>query len=359
MENAVRRIQAVQHAFAPENTSDTWKRVLVLPDDTKVDVLTPSSPDAAIPSSNEHKADLPSSPLIKIALNGIVVCQYRILPRSLALVVSAIGTPYENKAEHVPKFPLLELLPSDSGTNEISIPDLWAIVYTLHTLYHIQETIPIVLSPAILNIVLCNTYLLHSGLARKRHSLSISTVASEPELFLLRATFWQGAGILGYHGRGWLRGESATHGHFPYVQSFTRSSLVITSHPHRPPKPHQGECVYKKYWPSMGKSLEFTYFDLEEGGDNGKVGRHLEAFHRWQNDPRVHKGWGEQGTIEYHREYVKRAMDDPSILPLIMSWDGDLMGYCEIVWLKVSSSHSGYDPTTNCENNDSMQNINK
>ena len=73
----------------------SYKPVLVLPDDAPVDIQ--AGQDASQPT--------------KVAIGGTVVCAYRTLPRSLALVVSAIGTPFEHAADHIPKFPLLEILP--------------------------------------------------------------------------------------------------------------------------------------------------------------------------------------------------------------------------------------------------------
>jgi len=48
----------------------------------------------------------------------------------------------------------------------------------------------------------------------------------------------------------------------------------------------------------------------------------------------VNKGWGEQGDVEAHRRYVQRAGADAHVLPLMMSWDGELMGYLELTWIR-------------------------
>ena len=61
----------------------------------------------------------------------------------------------------------------------------------------------------------------------------------------------------------------------------------------------------------------------------------MDAFHRWMNDPRVHAGWGEAGTEEKHKTYVRNMWKEPSVFPLIMNWDGERMGYAELVWIKV------------------------
>lgn len=309
-------------------TPGQWRRVLVLPDDARVDIAEAASP---------------SEPT-KVAIDGTVVCAYRTLPRSLALVISAVGTPYENSADHIPRFPLLELLPpaavQPGAPTSVTVADLWGTLNVLHTLFHAQENIPIVLTPTITNAVELTSYLLNSGLARKRHTLVGDTSsAREPELFLLRATFWQGAGTTPHHTRGWLRGHSSllAAAPFPDVQSFTRTPLVITAHPLRPPKPRPGEVVYRKYFPSMGQMLEFTYFDFDADAGEQVVSHHLATFHRWHNSDHVNRGWGERGPLEKHRDYIRNLMADPGVLPLMMSWAGELMGYAELVYVKVGA----------------------
>ena len=324
MTAANRRLHAVEAALAPHHS---WRRVTVLPDAAKLDVAQPA--DAALPAP--------------IAIDGAVVCAYRVLPRSLQLAVSALGTPHENETHHIPKYPVLELIApaavQQGAPAVIAVPDLWAAIYALQTLFCKQENIPVVLAPSIENAQELSTYLINSGLARKRHTHPTdSSSAQEPEHFLLRETFWQGAGTIGFHTRGWLRGTAAAQAAspFPYVQSFTRTPLVIAAHPLRPPKPVQGEVVYRKYYPSLGQMLEFTYFDLDGSGDEPDgVSTHLATFHRWHNSDHVNRGWGERGPLEKHREYVRALMADPGVLPLMMSWDGELMGYCELVYIKV------------------------
>ncbi|OBZ77601.1 putative lysine N-acyltransferase C17G9.06c [Grifola frondosa] len=279
MDNANRRLQAIQRSLAP---GSEWRRVLVLPDNLGVDVTVPKDAQEAT----------------QVAIDNKVVGLYRTLPRSVALVISALGTPHENTADHVPKFPVLE----------ISSP---SVIYALHTVYHVQETIPIILSPSIQNGSELTEYLITLAWPADNNPSNVRAKVTQKELFLMRETFWQGAGTSGYHTRGWLRVSTALKGRapFPYVQSFTRTDLVIASHPLRPPKP-------------PGR------------GDDETVGRHLAAFHKWHNSDHVNRGWGERGPIEKHREYIKNAMADPAVQPLMMSWDGELMGYCEIVWIK-------------------------
>jgi len=269
-----------------------------------------------------------------VHIDGWVACEYRVLDRTAQLIISSVGTQFEHSASHVPGFPVIEiLLPSSSLSQtpgcDISLKDMWAIVYALFTLYHVQETIPVLLSQQINNSDELRSYLLQSGLGRTAHAPTTSE-----EIYLHRATFWQGAGAHGYHTCGWLPPSSIstfTVAPFPSVQSFTRTPTVIAAHPLRPPKPNPGEVLFRRYCPSIGETLEFTYFDP---GSESNTSDHLAAFHRWHNSERVNAGWGERGSLENHRAYVKDVINDPAVLPVIMSWNGEYMGYAEITYLK-------------------------
>lgn len=294
-------------------------------DDQKVDEFI--LPDGAVIIA---KADS-VSPTNFINIDGLVVCEYHLLDQTAQLVLSAVGTQFENTASHVPSFQVIEILPSSTSPqpsrNDISVKDMWATVYALFTLYHNQETIPVVLSQAINNSEELRSYLLRSGLGRTAHA----PTAPKEEIYLHRATFWQGAGTQGYHTRGWLPPSSLPAAPFASIQSFTRTPTVIAAHPLRPPKPKPRETLFRRFCPSIGETLEFTYFDVGSGSDTSE---HLDFFHRWHNSERVNKGWGERGSLEKHRAYVTEVANDPGVLPIIMSWNGEPMGYAEVTYLK-------------------------
>ncbi|KAG1835836.1 acyl-CoA N-acyltransferase [Suillus subalutaceus] len=293
MARAVQRLLAIQNALTDNPVSD----------DQNVDEFI--LPDGAVMTA---KADS-VSPTNFVRIDGLVVCEYHLLDQTAQLVLSAVGTQFENTASHVPNFQVIEILPSprlpQASRNDISVKDMWATVYALFTLYHNQETIPVVLSQTINNNEELRSYLLRSGLGRTAHA----PTAPKKEIYLHRATFWQGAGTQGYHTRGWLPPSSFSIAPFPYIQSFTRTPTVISVHPLRPPKPKPGE-----------NTLEFTYFDLGSGSDTSA---HLDSFHRWHNQERVNKAWGERGSLEKHRAYITEVTNDPAP-----------MGYAEITYLK-------------------------
>ncbi|KAH7910148.1 acyl-CoA N-acyltransferase [Hygrophoropsis aurantiaca] len=314
---------------------------LVLPDGTRVTTNTPLMPMDDDSEDADDVNDMADTEPITVTLNELPVCTYRTLQHKVSLVISAVGTSYEHSAAHVPAYPVLEIVPPISiashsrsrtyASSYIAIADFWGVVYALFTAYHTQENIPILLSSSIENHAQLRGYVLRSGLGR----IAPSADASKEELFLSRAAFWQGAGTHGFHSRGWLPPDTEStinaYAPFPSVQSFTRTPLVIASHPLRPPKPKQGDVVYRRYCPTVKQTLELTYFDL---GEEGSVSKHLQAFHDWHNSDRVNQWWSEAGPMEKHREYVQGLLEDPAVMPLIMSWDGELMGYTEIVWVK-------------------------
>ncbi|KAG1805508.1 hypothetical protein EV424DRAFT_1430508 [Suillus variegatus] len=311
MTRAAQRLLAIQNALTDISVSD----------DQKVDNFI--LPDGAVMTA---KADS-VSPTNFIHIDGLIVCEYHLLNRTAQLVISAVSTQFETTASHLPSFQVIEILsssqvssPQTSG-NDITVKDMWATVYALFTLYHNQETIPVILEEL-------RSYLLLSGLGRTAHA----PTASKEEIYLYRATFWQGAGTQGYHNRGWLPPSSFSVVHFSFIPSFTRTPTVISGHPLRPPKPEPGETLFRRFCPSIGETLEFTYFDLRSGSNTSE---HLDFFHRWHNSERVNKGWGERGSLEKHRAYITEIMNDPGVLPVIMSWNGNPMGYAEITYLKV------------------------
>lgn len=346
MEAANRRLQAIQRTLSPA-TPEHWKRVLVLPDGASVKISVPSPSTTRASSQRDAKPDIPGQ-WRKIAIAGEVVCAYRALPRMRSLVISAVGTPFEDSADHVPKYPLIELAAGEPGAS-ISVADAWGVMNVFHTIYHTQENVPIVLSasPAFANSDELTRYLIHSGLARRRHVLPGMPQpgergdTEEDVLFLLRQAFWQGAGMAGFHARGWLRASvDQLPGSFPYSLSITRTPLVIAGHPLRPPKPAQGEMVYKRWIPSIGEMFEIVAFDLGADRDvvegrEHEASEHLQLLHKWHNTDRVNRAWGDRGPIEKHRDYVRKLWRDPAAYPVILLWDGKPFGYAEFAWFKV------------------------
>ena len=305
---AARRLQQVQRMLGGDDQGSSppsRNRVVILPDGTDVYV-------------SETKGER------SISVGTQSVLAYRVLDRRAALVISALGTEFE-KNNPVPRYNVLEFhgIMQGQRLSEVSVPDLWACLYALWTIYHVQENIPILLASSLPGVEVLTSFLLQSGLARR------ALEPAENALFLLRATFWQGAGtgLVWGNMRSWLR-YPPDYSIFPHVQSFTRTPSVIAQHPLRPPKPPKGKVVYKRYCSEVARTFSFRVVDPDDPAD-------VEAFHYWMNDERVNEWWNERGDLAKHRAYIRQALDDPSTLPLIMSWDGERMGYCEMFWVKV------------------------
>ncbi|KAG6914718.1 hypothetical protein DXG01_015748, partial [Tephrocybe rancida] len=272
--------------------------------------------------------------LTQLRFNKTPIVDYHIHENvSFALELSAIGTRYEGATKHIPKSNLFELSSPDEPTGiprDVAIAKLWAAIYALFTLYRTQEHI-LIRFASVPNAEELMRYLSISGLGRlAQGSKRVEGIANS--IFLSRAAFWQGAGTTGYHGHGWLLTPAPV---FPNTPSFTRSDMVIAAHPLRPPKPRAGEVLYRRYCSAVGKSLEFIAFDVNGNSErDGGLSQHMAAFHKWHNDERVNSAWGERGSLETHRDYVEGLLADPGVVPIMMSWDGELMGYVEIVWAK-------------------------
>ncbi|MDH7788652.1 acetyl CoA:N6-hydroxylysine acetyl transferase [Ochrobactrum sp. 19YEA23] len=126
---------------------------------------------------------------------------------------------------------------------------------------------------------------------------------SRPELLFQLAQLWLGE----------------PHHSYPAVSTITKG----IHHPVRPPKPHG--TVYRRHIPWIDKVLSFHVANLESD---------LEHFHRWMNDPRVSAIWEDQGSLDYHRDFLNGRLTDPRTLPLIGTFDGIPFGYFELYWAK-------------------------
>jgi len=268
----------------------------------------------------------------KVAHDGVALAQFTLLERTASLAISAFGTPFE-ESNPVPHYPVVDITQAEESSG-ISKEAMWIIIYVLFSTMKDQETIPISIQKTG-NKGEVARYILCSGLGRKHpHPTG--------DLFLSRAAFWQGAGTSA-HNLGWLREYADVVANFPLVDDFTRSDKVIASHPLRPPKPPPGALLYRRYCPHLKQMYELNYIDVDNKD-------HVQAFHRWHNSERVNKAWGEAGSLETHTEYIKKQMDDPHCWPVLGSWDGDLMGYYELTWVKedhlsqyIPGGADGYD----------------
>ena len=303
------------------------KLVVVLPDGGKITVIdVPSTLD-----SQSTPIQAGTSPTMDrrriLSLNGAQIASFVILQeRKVAFDAVALGTRYQGVTKHIPKYNVVKI---ESFVDEGDYGKVWAWVYGLVMLHHEQEHIPILFERG----STVPLYLLESGIGKVYPTFGVSKrilESVEDLVFLSRSAFWQGAGTTGWHGSGWILDPRREP--FPAQRAYTRNDRVIAAHPLRPPKPKQGTTLYRRWCGSVKRTLEITYFDLGDG--NIQTSRHMAAFHKWHNDERVNSAWGERGSLETHREYVETVLEDPNVWPCMLSWDGELMGYVEIVWAK-------------------------
>lgn len=137
-------------------------------------------------------------------------------------------------------------------------------------------------------------------------------------------------------------------------------------HPHRQKPPRQGEVFYTRYVPSLGETLSFRVASLCRKGPQHTIARSstppgsaavrnlggvsenlvhtpgsmpphvsdVELLHKWMNDERVAKSWGESGPIEHQQAFLESGLRKQHCFPVIGCFDNKPFGYFEIYWVK-------------------------
>ncbi|KAI1333567.1 acyl-CoA N-acyltransferase [Xylariaceae sp. FL0016] len=159
------------------------------------------------------------------------------------------------------------------------------------------------------------------------------------ELLVLRSAFWQGAGApFGPRGA-WLCEDRASVcpdlpkplSAYPLVPlenvMTSEPGQALTWHPRRPAKPRPGSVIYSRWIPHLKENFSMIALDYQDP-------EHLNFFHTWQNDPRVSQGWNETGTLEQHREYLRKAHVDPHQITILARFDDVCFAYFEVYWGK-------------------------
>ncbi|KAL5933679.1 hypothetical protein ACKVV1_005628 [Pyricularia oryzae] len=163
------------------------------------------------------------------------------------------------------------------------------------------------------------------------HPVDSTDGAAPPsELLVLRSTFWQGAGSPFGSRPVWAPDEAGTSSYPLAPLDGTLTAIPGTAlcwHPRRPAKPRPGSVVYSRYVPHLAETFSMVALDWTDDA-------HLGLFHAWQNDPRVSQGWNETGTLDQHREYLRRLHEDPHQFAVLAAFEGVFFAYFEIYWAK-------------------------
>ncbi|RDW89802.1 GNAT family N-acetyltransferase [Aspergillus mulundensis] len=236
------------------------------------------------------------------------------------------------------------------GKEPPTVAQIWKVLYALLTLRTEFEIFRAVLSGT--GRELLASELQAVGLATVHLSpsppgLPIPRTAS-PELVIYRSTFWQGAGSPFGSRPVWvcdpdiythLRKPLTAFPVHPVQHTLTTESSggvrVHALHPIRPRKPTPGSKMYSRYIPQLDEFFSLWALDYRDD-------EHLRLFHTWQNDPRVAKGWNETGTLQQHREYLRKVEEDPHQIAVLAKFNNTFFSYHQIYWAKENGIGAHY-----------------
>lgn len=219
-----------------------------------------------------------------------------------------------------------------------TVPQLWLVAYALVSLHPLVEQFRICFDGKDSEALARKLYA--TGLFHAHPKPSNPSAAQDGHL-LSRSTFWQGAAspfgprpVWAPHLDALGKPTTTHYPSFPYQVSPSTDFPAVprhTWHPVREPKPEPGSIIYSRWIPHLKE--HFTMIALDYTNPD-----HLNLFHKWQNDPRVAAGWNETGTLDEHREYLRKLHEDPHVLTMFAAFDGVLFAYYEVYWAMVSSS---------------------
>lgn len=232
-----------------------------------------------------------------------------------------------------------------TGNSAPSLGQIWNVTHAIYLAHPTHEHFRLTLSGEGKEVL--RQELLSTGLGiehpqpRARTAGKASTSTRSEELLILRSSFWQGAASPTGPRPIWVTGDGtdgpqrtplAQYPPMPQNYQITNKfpdEPVYTRHPTRRPKPYPGSLVYSRYVPEIDVHFSLEAVDWQDE-------EHLKLFNTWQNDPRVAKGWNETGTLEQHKEYLRKLHVDPHVLCLFGRFDGTRFAYFELYWAKVT-----------------------
>ena len=239
--------------------------------------------------------------------------------------------------------PVTRLTWTDSETPTVG--QIWNVVYAIEILHSEFEVFRAVLSGNGNDLLSRELQTVGLAIAHPEPSAAPgkpvpTSTEHQGELVFFRSSFWQGAGspfgtrpawvsdpgIYSYMRKPLNSYPARPHQHM--VTTGFPERRVHALHPVRPPKPAAGSRVYSRYIPHLDEF--FSVFALDYTNPE-----HLGLFNKWQNDPRVAQGWNETGTVDQHREYLRKIHDDPHQMAVMAKFNDTFFSYHEIYWTKV------------------------
>lgn len=225
-----------------------------------------------------------------------------------------------------------------------TLAQLWLSLYALFERWPQYEQIRLALkgwNAASAKGQLCAVMLAieHPEQATSSSSQAMSKESTKDEVVALRSAFWQGAGSPFGPRPVWLP-ETPSDTVFP-LSSYPALPLLSTQtttfpsgrvhmrHLLRPQKPRPGSTIYSRYIPHLKEHFSMVVLDVNNS-------MHVDLYHRWQNDPRVARGWNESGTLDQHIQKLKDMDKDPHQLSVLAKFDGTFFAYFDIYWAQVS-----------------------
>ncbi|KMP01393.1 aerobactin siderophore biosynthesis protein iucB [Coccidioides immitis H538.4] len=221
------------------------------------------------------------------------------------------------------------------GETAPTVGQIWIIVYAILSVWPAEEYFRLSLSGAQNDQL--REEISATGLGRRFPERAGSEKVED--VIISRAAFWQGAASPFGNRPAWVaqrQGTDSSRFQAPDYPAFPLQYTITTEfsnrpvhvqHPVRPAKPARGATIYSRYIPHLDEFFSMVHLDYQDE-------THLALFHKWQNDPRVAVNWNETGTLEEHREYLRKIDLDPHQMAVLAKFDDNYFAYFEIYWAK-------------------------